>query len=351
MPWFFRMVIWFWTTVFWLFGMWLLFVQRLMFGGSKSPSSDGQAIPDAQAKHSNLIAVDEFGANPGALKMWTYRGKTCVPGAPLIVVLHGSTQTAAEYANGAGWIELADEHGLFILCPEQTKANNGTLSFNWFRREDTNRDSGEPASIKQMIDIVTTGERLDPNRVFVTGLSSGGAMTAVMLATYPEVFAGGAVVAGLPYGAATTVPGALWVMFAGRRLAASDWGDKVRAAHMCIGPRPPVSIWHGDKDKVVNPKLADALALQWTDVHAVDATDASVSTSAGRRTTEWKTPEGTPLVTLHIMSGMGHGAPVKTSGANAYGAPGPYLLEEDVSSSYEIARAWQLIVPNPALAA
>ena len=115
------------------------------------------------------------------------------------------TQTAASFDFGTGWSTLAKRYGFALLMPEQQGANNANTCFNWFNPEDTARDSGEACSIRQMIARAVDDIGIDRHRIFITGLSAGGAMTSVMLATYPEVFAAGAVIAGLPYGTATNV--------------------------------------------------------------------------------------------------------------------------------------------------
>jgi poly(hydroxyalkanoate) depolymerase family esterase len=124
-----------------------------------------------------------------------------------VVVLHGSTQSAANYDVGAGWSTLADRHGFALLMPEQTRKNNLNGSFSWFQRNDTQCGKGEAHSIVQMVEQIVRDHDIDRNRIFVTGLSAGGAMTLAMLASYPDVFAAGAVIAGLPYGGATNYLG------------------------------------------------------------------------------------------------------------------------------------------------
>src|SRR6478736_1551839 len=140
-----------------------------------------------------------FGSNPGNLRMFVYRPPTLADNPALVVVLHGCTQSAASYDLGAGWSTLADRYGFVLLLPEQTSANNPKTCFNWFLPGDTRRDRGEALSIRQMIEKTIGAHGIDRKRVYVTGLSAGGAMTAAMLATYPEVFAAGAIIAGLPY--------------------------------------------------------------------------------------------------------------------------------------------------------
>lgn len=164
------------------------------------------------AEANRLKEVGAFGSNPGRLRASTYVPAELAKHPALVVVLHGCTQTAAGYDVGAGWSQLADRCGFVLLFPEQQRQNNPNLCFNWFSAEDNRRESGEALSIRQMIAAVANQHDIDPARIFVTGLSAGGAMASVMLATYPELFAGGAIIAGLPYGCADTIPEALGLM-------------------------------------------------------------------------------------------------------------------------------------------
>ena len=177
---------------------------------------------------SPLIEVTGFGANPGELKMFSFVPDELQPKPALVVVLHGCGQTASGYDLGAGWSSLAARYGFALLMPEQQASNNPNGCFNWFNPEDTARDSGEACSIRQMITRMVGDVGIDPHRVFVTGISAGGAMTSVMLATYPEVFAGGAIIAGLPFGVATNVREALSGMFQTPDRPAGELGDLVR---------------------------------------------------------------------------------------------------------------------------
>ena len=185
-----------------------------------------------------LSLLDGFGPNPGALVAKTYIPESFVEGAPLVVVLHGCTQTAEGYDRGAGWWRAADEHGFALLFPEQQRANNPNLCFNWFSPDDTRRDRGEARSIREMVAEMHARFGTDPERVFVTGLSAGGAMTAVMLATYPEVFAGGGIIAGLPFGSAHSVPQAFDRMRGHGGPTAAALSDLVRSETDHPGPGP-----------------------------------------------------------------------------------------------------------------
>src|SRR4030095_10249009 len=159
-------------------------------------------------------------------------------GAPLVVVLHGCTQSAAIYDHGSGWSHLADRHGFALLFPEQQRANNMNLCFNWYLPGDASRGVGEVESIRQMIATMVEKTDLDPARIFVTGLSAGGAMASAMLAAHPEMFAGGAIIAGLPFGSADTLGEALTSMNAPVKASDKALGDAVRSASTHSGPWP-----------------------------------------------------------------------------------------------------------------
>jgi poly(hydroxyalkanoate) depolymerase family esterase len=276
--------------------------------------------------------------------MLSYAPHGLSKGAPMVVVLHGCTQSAQAYAEGAGWIALADRYGLVLLCPEQKAANNFNRCFNWFQPQDTTRGLGEAASIRQMIRHLSTERSVDPARVFVTGLSAGGAMTMVMLATYPEVFSGGAVVAGLPYGAAASVQEAFSAMFQGKARAPGAWGEMVRAASPVPAPAkgrwPRIAIWQGDADKTVRPSNAAEIAKQWTDVWGLPASPARTVRDGGLERSVWTAPDGHDAVQLNLVAGLAHGTPIAASGPDGCGRAGPYVLECGLSSSLEALRFW-----------
>ncbi|WP_140394547.1 extracellular catalytic domain type 1 short-chain-length polyhydroxyalkanoate depolymerase, partial [Streptomyces recifensis] len=136
--------------------------------------------PAAQASVS-LTRVTAFGSNPGALTMYTYRPAGLPAGAPVVLALHGCTQNAQVYADNSGLPQLADRDKFLLVLAETTSANNLNKCFNWFQSTDNQRDQGEALSLRQMAGHAVSALGADPARVYVTGLSAGGAMTAVML--------------------------------------------------------------------------------------------------------------------------------------------------------------------------
>ena len=257
-----------------------------------------------------LQHVAEFGSNPGKLAMYVHVPPTLVAGGPLIVLLHGCGQSAVTFAATAGWIELSDRLGVALLLPEQLGENNRGRCFNWFRPLHVKRGFGEAMSIRQMVDTAVDHLGADAQRVFVAGLSAGGAMTAALLAAYPDVFAAGAVVAGLPVGAASSTTEALARMAeAGPARSRAAWALEARGAAPAgyAGAWPRVSIWHGAADDVVDPGNARLLADQWSALHDLDSGTTSTMAS-GKRRTIWG-PADRPLVEMWMLPDLPHSWP------------------------------------------
>ena len=301
----------------------------------------------AAATNSRLQENFGFGSNPGNLRMFTYRPPSLADNPALVVVLHGCTQTAAGYDVGTGWSTLADRYGFVLLFPQQQRSNNPNGCFNWFQPAHSQRDRGEPLSIRQMIEKSITDHGADRRRVFITGLSAGGAMTSSMLACYPEVFAGGAIVAGLPYGAATTVQQAFQSMYQSPTRSAREWGNLVRKASHHRGPWPRVSIWHGNADKTVIPLNAQQIIKQWTNLHDLPLSSSVKTMVDGFPREVWINGTGEELLEAYSIPNMAHGTPLAVGQAEgACGAPGPFLLPVGISSSYHIAKFFGIAVAH-----
>jgi poly(hydroxyalkanoate) depolymerase family esterase len=294
-----------------------------------------------------LTDLEQFGSNPGALRARFYVPAGLAEDAPLVVVLHGCTQTAAAYDAGSGWSQLADRHGFALLFPEQGRANNPNLCFNWFQPEDTRRGAGEALSIRQMIGAMVETHGIDPRRIFVTGLSAGGAMTSVMLATYPELFAGGAIIAGLPYGSARSMPEAFDRMRGHGGPSEAELPAMVRAASDHRGPWPILSIWHGSGDHTVNPANADAIVAQWAPLHGVDSGPTRNDIVDGYPRRIWCDHTGRAVIEDYSITGMAHGTPLATREEEACGEAGAFMLEAAISSTRHIAAFWGLTERAP----
>ena len=299
--------------------------------------SPGRRIPDVLAGPAGLVrTVTEFGANPGALGMLVYEpSRPPKPGAPLLVLLHGCGQDAGAFALASGFMALADRVGAPLLLPEQRPDNNRGRCFNWFEPGDIRRGGGEAASIRAMVATALARFDGDSGRVFVAGLSAGGSMAAALLAAYPDAFAAGAVVAGLPVGAASNVASAVARMRSAATETRATWA--ARAAPVRAGgidwPRwPRLSVWHGAADPTVDPANADALVAQWTALLGLEeAPDSETAEAPGVRRRVWGN-----AVEQWRLDGFGHAYPARLPGAD------PFVLPAPVAATEAIARFWGL---------
>jgi len=182
----------------------------------------------------------------------------------------------------------------------------------------------------------------DPRQVFVTGLSAGGAMTAVMLATYPELFAGGGIIAGLPYGTAKNVPQALERMRGHAMPTSSELAELVRSASPFSGPWPTVSVWHGASDATVDPANALAVVDQWRQLHNVDEAPSRTERVGDHMRRIWINNAGCQVVEEYLVTGMGHGTPLSTHSSDSVEVAGPHMLEAGISSTRRLAHFWGL---------
>ncbi|MFC8784419.1 extracellular catalytic domain type 1 short-chain-length polyhydroxyalkanoate depolymerase [Streptomyces nigra] len=301
-------------------------------------------LTPGRASAASLQEVTGFGSNPGALRMFRYVPDGLPAGRPVVVALHGCTQNAAGYGTGSGWLQLADRWKFSVVLPQQQSANNLSSCFNWFQTGDIARGQGEAASIAQMVDRQLADTSGDASRVQVTGLSAGGGMTAVMMAAYPEKFAAGGIVAGLPYGCAQAAGSPYVCMYVGATQSARQWGDRVRAARPgYTGPWPTLVAFQGTADYTVKPVNMTDLTRQWTDAHGTDQTADVSDTVAGFPHQVFRDSSGRAVVETYSLTGMGHGQPVDPgTGAEQCGTAGAYLLDVNLCAAHRMGRAWGL---------
>jgi len=290
-------------------------------------------LPAAPPLPGRLVEFPAFGANPGKLRMLVHEPSGGeAPGRPLIVLLHGCGQQAAGFAEASGWIGLSDRLGIPLVLPEQASSNNGGRCFQWFEPAQTARGEGEAGSIAAMTQAAITRFGSDPDRIFIAGLSAGGAMTAAMLAAYPDLFAAGAVVAGLPVGSANSAMQGLMRM-ASAAPVARDEAVRQAAPQDYRGAWPHLSIWQGDADDTVAPENAERLAHQWQALHGLPEAPVRDETAAGVRHRTWG-----DALELWTLVGMGHGYPV----GDGIGHTAPFMLDRGLPATARIADFWRL---------
>jgi poly(hydroxyalkanoate) depolymerase family esterase len=289
--------------------------------------------PAGLSAQGRFAVLPEFGPNPGRLQLRVYLPPVPVrDGAPLITLLHGCGQDAASFAAESGWTALAGRVGLPLVLPEQQELNNQARCFHWFLSSDTGRGRGEAGSIAAMISAAAVRFNSDPRRIFVAGLSAGGAMAAAMLAAYPDLFAAGAVCAGLPVGSAHSAIQALARMAHGApECDTGEWIERVRriAPRDYAGAWPRLSIWHGEADEIVVADNGRKLAAQWRALHGLPEAPSHESRSHQR----WG-----DAVELWMFPGFGHAWPVDRGG----GLPAHFTAPAPVAAVPEIARFWEI---------
>ncbi len=280
----------------------------------------------APAQAASLTPVTGFGSNPGNLSMYSYRPDGLPAGRPLVVLLHGCTQDATGYFTNSGWRKFADQWGFQLLLPQQSTSNQSNKCFTWYDNADINRGQGEALSIRNMVGYAVSSLGADANRVYVSGLSAGGAMSAVMLATYPDVFKAGSIGAGIAYKCATSLTQTTSCQYTGVDKTPQQWGDLVRG--QASGPYPRVAIWQGTSDSTVVPRNATELMEQWTNLRGVSQTPSSTGT--------WLKVYGNNDVRLWEIPGMAHGLPIDPgSGAQQCGTAAAYFLDYICSAYHD----------------
>jgi poly(hydroxyalkanoate) depolymerase family esterase len=222
-----------------------------------------------------------------------YRGQPL----PLVVMLHGCTQSPDDFAAGTRMNELAEEQLFLVAYPAQAQSANASKCWNWFSAADQQRDHGEPSLIADITRQVMRDFAVQPGRVYVAGLSAGGAAAAVMGATYPDLFAAVGVHSGLAFGAASDMPSAFAAMKNGGSSSASRTSGRV-----------PTIVFHGDRDTTVHPVNGDQVIARSQLAADLRTTVERGQTAGGVRYTRTRHTDdnGLPMLEQWVLHGVGH---------------------------------------------
>ena len=277
----------------------------------REPARDAGRVraPEAPSTAGRFVAGSfTNGAGTRAYRLYVPSGAVG-QAMPLVVMLHGCTQNAEDLAAGTRMNELAESGGLLVVYPEQSAKANGQRCWNWFKAEDQRREVGEPSIIAGITRQVAATQPVDTRRIYVAGMSAGGAMAVVMGATYPDLYAAVGVHSGLAYGAAHDMPSAFIAMKQG---APDPAQGKTQAAHegeaVDLSRAVPTIVFHGDRDGTVNPRNGEQVLHQWAGGSA-RATVRRGQVSGGRaytRSVYRRDAGGRAVAERWIVHGAGH---------------------------------------------
>ncbi len=311
-------------------------------GGTPEPAAIAyvSSVPNAPDE-SGQFMTRKFSNHAGARTYKLYvPSRTSGAAMPLIVMLHGCTQSADDFAVGTRMNRLAEQHGFLVAYPQQAVNANGSKCWNWFKSLDQLRDSGEPSLIAGITQEIVANYSVDPSRIFVAGLSAGAAMAVILGETYPELYAGVGAHSGLPFGAAHDMPSAFAAMSGGRH-ATHDTSIPLGA----VGSKKvrqfvPTIVFHGDRDQTVNQSNGAEIIRQAGNAFVAEADEPDLHATMemghsprgrGYRRTVHSDSAGRALIESWMLEGAGHA----WSGGDASGS---YTDSKGPDASAEMVR-------------
>jgi poly(hydroxyalkanoate) depolymerase family esterase len=290
---------------------WWSYLPGMGAGGLPVSSTPASATPTSSSLPGTLTN-GSYSSGSGTLAYQLYVPSTYKAGTamPLVVALHGCTQTADVFRQLTRWDQLAQQKGFIVVFPQQSSSNNYLSCWNFFQSADMRRGAGEPALIAGVTQSVQQHYGVDKSRTYVAGLSAGGAMSSVMAATYPDLYAAAGIGSGCEYAATATCAG----------YKSADPGQAGQAAYAAMGSNAramPVIVFEGDQDTTVPPINAQQAVQQWqtTDGLALKAsvpatpTSTSNDTAPGGQTytvSDYGDGHGHELIQSWLVHGMGH---------------------------------------------
>ncbi|MCW8831790.1 MAG: PHB depolymerase family esterase [Colwellia sp.] len=290
----------------------------------------------SQHSFAEFTVLEAFGDNPGSLEASYFTPQAKSPA--LVVLLHGCAQNGEQLAQQTGLLGLAKKHQFALLLPQQALSNNIKRCFNWYSTDDYSRDKGESLSLKNM--IATVKQQFSSDKVYIVGLSAGGAMTSNMLVNYPELFTAGAVIAGIPFPCADGLITGISCMKNGPSQTSDELVSQIEKITSNQIAWPRLSVWTGVEDSIVNPLNASMLAQQWAQLSKITA-KPTVTHKSGYQVTRWQNVAKETQVELIEVAKLGHGIMVNPRVANG-GEASDYLLAAPVSTAKYLVDFWHL---------
>ena len=293
---------------------------------------------------------DKLSENKGNLNAYIHEPTQKFDGKrPLVLVLHGCNQNATEISQESGWNELADISGFYVVYPEQRNANNMIRCFNWFLKDDQEKDKGEMASIHEMVQYAVSHYSIDESQVYIYGVSAGAMMSVSYMACYPDEIKSGAAFAGSSYKQVDSP----MQSFSEMRKPTTFSDDTLRKRLYSQNPLykgefPQLIVVHGTGDKIVNYGNSEVLVKQWkTAFEIVSESEEKVEvgkTSPALTRKEYKDSKNRPVIIFYTAADWGHYLLIDPGpGPKQGGTVSNHAKDGDFFSTYQIARDWELV--------
>lgn len=322
----------------------VLIVLCLSFFACSKKSSSNNPY-HKKISNSSLIEIKNFGENPGDLRFFIHPPKKELKNAPLVFLLHGCKMSAKFYADISGWNELADKNDFYVVYAQTDKTPPGIMPkcFSWFS---VSKDSKEALSLKQMIDYTKKNYSVDSTRVFISGISAGSYMSVGMIANYPKLFKAAALLSGGPFGCSSlTSPFNPVACIQGlwnnpKNPSAEKWASLVPKAE----EYPKILIFHGEKDKLVNPVNRKALLIQFAKLQKIDL-KPDLTKKVGKAVyEEYQNDKKEVLIASYFIKDMGHVLSVDPGDKENQGGKISILSKDyDLYSSYYVAKFFKIL--------
>lgn len=293
-----------------------------------------------------LKEVQDFGLNPGNLKLFTYN-TTAPKNKAVVFVLHGCSQNASDIELLSEWQKLADKNNFSVFYPQQKMINNLSSCFNWFLESDINKN-GESLSIYHMMRYAIDSLKADSTQLFFYGVSAGACMAEVMCANYPWLVNTAVICAGIPYKTATGIK-ALGLMGKPHQKTEKEWGDLVRNQNtFYTGKYPRIIVVHGTKDKIANYGYANEIIKQWTNANGIKNSSPNevIKFEGNERVSRinYNGANGKEVVVFYSIKDMGHELPVDVgSGEKQGGKEKLFSKDIDFFLTYYLIKDFGLI--------